>query len=155
MNMFDEARSILGMLNLKDMTQRELADFLGVSQSYVANKLRLLRFPDGIQKKIIKSGVSERHARALLRLPEDLWESALENIRVGDMTVQESEIMIDCLLEEKSLNSIIEASNFSDKIGRFERGVEMGLDNLRRFGIKVKANYEKLEDKLLISISVG
>jgi hypothetical protein len=63
--------------------------------------------------------------------------------------------MIDCLLEEKSLNSIIEASNFSDKIGRFERGVEMGLDNLRRFGIKAKANYEKLEDKLLISISVG
>ena len=153
--MFEEARSILGMLKLKNMTQKQLAEFLGVSQPYVANKLRLLRFPEGMQKKIMKSGVSERHARALLRLPEELWETALENIRLGDMTVQESEIMIDCLLEEKSLNSVIEAPNYSDRICRFERGVELGLDNLRRFGIKANAEYEKLEDKLLISISVG
>ena len=43
MEMFDEARAMSGTLKLCNITQKELADRMGVSQSYVANKLRLLR----------------------------------------------------------------------------------------------------------------
>ena len=155
MNMFEEAKSILGMLSLKNMTQAELAKFLGVSQSYVANKLRLLRFSRDVQSKILKSGITERHARALLRLPEGLITDAIDRIRNGKMTAMESEIMIDCMLEQASHEEICKAVNYSERVGRFEQGVEMGIDNLRRLGISAKAIYERREDKLLISISVG
>lgn len=155
MNMFEEAKSILGMLSLKNMTQAELAKFLGVSQSYVANKLRLLRFSRDVQSKILKSGITQRHARALLRLPDELVTDAIDRISNSKMTVAESEIMIDCILEEASLEKISKAVNYSERVGRFEKGVELGVDNLRRLGIAAKATYERREDKLLISISVG
>ena len=61
MNMFDEARSMHGMIQMCKMTQSELAQKLGVSQSYVANKLRLLKFGEEMQKKITDSAISERH----------------------------------------------------------------------------------------------
>ena len=154
MNMFDEARSILGMLNLKSMTQKELAKFLGVSQSFISNKIRLLRFPSDAQTKIIKNGLSERHARTLLRLPEHLLGQAIENISLGEMTVMESEIMVDCMLEDEILSATYEEPS-AERICRFERGITRGIDNLRRFGILAKASYEKVGEKLIISIAVG
>ena len=70
MDMFDEARAIRSTMELCHLTQGELARQLGVSQSYVANKLRLLKFSQKMTEKIRSSGISERHARALLRLIE-------------------------------------------------------------------------------------
>ena len=70
MDMFDEAKAIRSTMELCHLTQGELARQLGVSQSYVANKLRLLKFSQKMTEKIRSSGISERHARALLRLVE-------------------------------------------------------------------------------------
>ena len=70
MDMFDEARAIRSTMELCHLTQSELARQLGVSQSYVANKLRLLKFSEKMAEKIRAAGLSERHARALLRLIE-------------------------------------------------------------------------------------
>ena len=55
MNMFDEARAMSGTLLLCKITQRELAERLGVSQSYVANKIRLLSLSPDMEKKITES----------------------------------------------------------------------------------------------------
>ena len=52
------------------MTQEELAKTMGKSQSAVANKLRLLSLPDDIQKSLLKEQISERHARALINIPD-------------------------------------------------------------------------------------
>ena len=77
MNMFEEARTISGMIQMLGMTQSEVAKKLGTSQSYVGNKVRLLNLSEGIQKKILDLGLSERHARALLRL-DDMEEFYLD-----------------------------------------------------------------------------
>ena len=68
MNMFEEAKAIESMLAARGITQATLASILGVSQPYIANKLRLLHFPDNIREMIVSAGLSERHARTLLRL---------------------------------------------------------------------------------------
>ena len=59
MDMFDEARAMSGTLKLCNITQKELAKSMGVSQSYVANKLRLLSFSPYVEKLIKKHGISE------------------------------------------------------------------------------------------------
>ena len=90
MNMFDEARAMSGTLQLCHITQRELAERMGVSQSYVANKLRLLAFSQYVERLIVKYQLSERHARALLRLDsdEDRLE-IIEKVISRDLTVRE------------------------------------------------------------------
>ena len=68
MNMFDEARALSGTIKMRGISQSEMAKMLGVSQSYIANKLRLLTLDDGLKAKICESNLTERHARAILRL---------------------------------------------------------------------------------------
>ena len=102
MNMFDEARALWGTMRMVGTTQEELAKKLGVSQSFVANKLRLLRFGTELQDEIVERSLSERHARALLRLPTaKLQHGVLERVVEDSLTVQDTERIVDAILEEE------------------------------------------------------
>lgn len=70
LNPIEEARTYQKILEIDQMTQEELAKTMGKSQSAVANKLRLLSLPDDIQKSLLKEQISERHARALINVPD-------------------------------------------------------------------------------------
>ena len=106
MTFFDEARALWGTMKMVSMTQEELARRLGVSQSYVANKLRLLRLPIEIQDEIVERGLSERHARALLRLGEtDTLRGVLVRVAEDELTVSETEELVDAILSAKSTPS--------------------------------------------------
>ena len=96
MNMFEEATALFGTIRICKTTQEEFAARLGVSQSYIANKLRLLRFSPYMRELILDSALSERHARALLRLEDEpSQKAALLRISAGSLTVAESEAMIE------------------------------------------------------------
>ena len=71
MDIFEDARSVRAMLSIPGMTQKKLAGILGVTQSHVANKLRLLTFSEEAQRKIKEYGLSARHARAILKLKSE------------------------------------------------------------------------------------
>ena len=99
MHMFEEARALEGTIRLCKITQEELAHRLGVSQSYIANKLRLLKYSEDMQALILDSGVSERHARTLLRLPDDKAQRmALRRVQKEDLSVAMTEQLVDMLL---------------------------------------------------------
>lgn len=70
LNPIEEARTYQKILEIDQMTQEELSKTMGKSQSAVANKLRLLSLPDDIQKSLLKEQISERHARALINIPD-------------------------------------------------------------------------------------
>jgi len=77
------------------LTQEELARKVGKSQSAVANKLRLLRLPEALRKVLVEKKLSERHARALLRLPsEESQARVLKKIVDGNLTVREMERLV-------------------------------------------------------------
>ena len=98
---FEEAECYAKLLCGMRITQDELASRVGKSQSYVANKLRLLRLEPDIRAGAAKAGLSERHARALLRLPEgELRREALEAMRTKQLSVKESERLVDRLLAQ-------------------------------------------------------
>ena len=67
---FEEAAAIASLLDLEPMTQEQIAKRLSVSQSYIANKLRLLRLTDEERELILSSHLTERHARALLKITD-------------------------------------------------------------------------------------
>ena len=77
LDFFEEAEGLARLLAEQNLTQEQAAATLGKTQSTIANKLRLLKLDPGLRTKIRKAGLTERHARALLRLPEELREAAL------------------------------------------------------------------------------
>ena len=124
MNIFEEARSLRGTMQMCDMTQGELAKKLGVSQSYVANKLRLLKLPEKMQEDICAAGLSERHARALLRLDdENVRNRAFLKICSDRLSVAETEALVDFLHDGTAPKRIGNATR--------TRGIDMFKDTIK------------------------
>ena len=95
LDMFEEAEAIERLMVTGNCTQSALAESLSMSQSALANKLRLLRF-DAEQRNIIrKYHLSERHARALLRVPTEKRIEGAEKIGFEAMSVTAAEEYID------------------------------------------------------------
>jgi ParB family chromosome partitioning protein len=83
------------------MTQEQLATKLGKSQSTIANKLRILRLPDRVKDMVIKENLTERHARALLKLAdEDLQTKVAARIIEKKLNVRETEALIERYIDK-------------------------------------------------------
>ncbi|WP_312643908.1 ParB/RepB/Spo0J family partition protein [Hydrogenoanaerobacterium sp.] len=102
LNFFDEARGIYELIYQWSITQEEAASKLGMAQSTLANKLRILRLPAEVQQRIAESGLTERHARALLKLKiSERQQAAIEIITKKSLNVAQTERMIDDMLAGK------------------------------------------------------
>ena len=123
-NIFEKARAIRSLLDAYHLTQEEIARQTGVSQSAIANKLRLLRLSPREQEEILEGNLCERHARALLRLSSSQErEHCIAKIREEQLTVADTEAWIDRILSEKvqiSEDSEAKTSSQSRKAPPFE-----------------------------------
>ncbi len=107
----EEAESYKQLMDYYHLTQEKIANVLGKSQSFVANKIRLLKLAPEIIALINEHGLSERHARALLRLPDtELQKDVLEQVVKKDLNVKETEGII-----EKIRNNIL-VNNYEEPI---------------------------------------
>ena len=99
MNCFEEAEGIRYLIDSYELTQCEAAHQLGMSQSAVANKLRLLRLPEDERRLLIAGGFGERHARALLRLTDRTRRlQVLERMAADKLTVAQTERLVEDML---------------------------------------------------------
>lgn len=102
LGVFEEAEGLRRLVEEWGVTQEEAAARLGKSQSSVANKLRLLRLNEAERKAITEGGLTERHARALLRLAEgENRMEALKMILARGLNVAQTETYISQLLESR------------------------------------------------------
>ena len=154
MNMFEEAENIRASLALRDMTQKKLGSLMGVSQPYIANKVRLLDFSPEARRLITDTGLSERHARTILRLSDECDRLyAIDRAARGKMSVAQCEIMVDCMLDEKK-HGESDAPTPLGQLSHFEKGLESSVSLLRRFGFYARVKREKHEDILYYTITV-
>lgn len=101
LNFFEEAIAYNSILDSFSITQSELANRIGKSQSSVANKVRLLKFTPKIREAITSSDLSERHARALLKISnEEIVLKLIEQIIQRNLNVSATEKLVDRTLEE-------------------------------------------------------
>jgi ParB family chromosome partitioning protein len=101
LNMFEEAAAIAELIFIYKYTQEQVARRLSASQSYVANKLRLLRYDSAEREAILRAGLTERHARAMLRLPQDKREKAIQHVATHGFNVSKTEAYVEKLLCEQ------------------------------------------------------
>ena len=138
MNCFEVAEGIRHLIDSYELTQCEAATQLGMSQSAVANKLRLLRLPQDERQTLIAGGCGERHARALLRLSDRrLRLQVLEKIAADHLTVAQTERMVEDLLAGRVRRK--PAKPLIRDVRVFFNTVNHAVDVMRRGGIPAES----------------
>lgn len=103
LNFFEEAEAISRLVTDYGLTQSEVSARLGFANSTVSNKLRLLKLSNDTQQRILSAGLTERHARALLRLPAEQRENTLDKIIAEGLSLYQTEQLINGILNPENI----------------------------------------------------
>ncbi|WP_438450241.1 nucleoid occlusion protein [Lactobacillus kitasatonis] len=159
LNPIDEAKAYTNLIKLNDLTQTALAKDMGKSQSYVANKLRLLKLDDDVQKALIEGKITARHGRALLNLSEDDQERVLKEIEEKGLNVKQTEEIakdVDAYFNPKPKETKRERvvkripKDLKVQINTIKKAVKLAKDS----GIVVKVKEDKNPDDYKITIEL-
>lgn len=152
----EEAAAISRLITTYGMSQEEAARQLGRSQPAIANKLRLLRLSTACGELLRKYELTERHARALLRLEgEEARLEALRHIGEKQMTVAAAEEYIESQLHKKQKDEKAKKRLFIIKDVRlFLNTVDRGMETIRRAGVDAQFQREDSEEQITITIQI-
>lgn len=168
LNPIDEAQAYVKLMETNDLTQSALAKQVGKSQSYIANKIRLLKLNDKVQGLLINGTLTQRHGRALLALTSADQERAAEIIIADGLTVKKTEEMvkdIDGYLaakkaeqekpkkpvkKEKTVVKTRPTKDFKVQINTIKKAIKMAKDS----GMDVKYTEDKEKDSYKITIEM-
>lgn len=157
----EEAQCYQKLLETYGLTQEELANRLGKSQSSIANKLRLLKLSDEVKAAMTEKRLSERHARALLKLTDDKQRlDAVERIAAKGLSVKETEQMVEKTLN-KAYDEKQDGAKPRPKLMRIVRDyrlfmntINQAVNQLRESGMTVEVEESDRADGVDIKISV-
>lgn len=153
---WEEAQAIARLISRYGLSQEEAARRLGRAQPTVANKLRLLRLPEDVRALLRENGLTERHARALLRLqdPEVQRRAAGDMVRRG-MNVAQAEAYVEKLLQSDQVTPPRGRSTYIIKDVRlFLNSVDRGLHLMRQAGVDAGWNRQDTDREILLTIRI-
>ena len=148
LDFIEEAKGISLLMERYGLTQEQAAQALGKSQSGIANKLRLLKHSQQVLTVIRREGLTERHARALLKLPNDTLKfQAIATIQTLAMTAERAENYIDSLLlKEKPAGK--------PSLSRFLAGLDHSLAGFRMSGIPAVSERKETDSQIVVTITI-
>ena len=145
----EEARGISTVMDNFSMSQEQVARLLGKSQSAIANKLRLLKHSAPVLDKLRQTGLTERHARALLKLPTEPEKlQAIDYISRLGFSVARTEQYIEGLLTPSP--SRPDHTNIS----AFLKNVSQTLSRIQRSGIPAVSERRETESQIVLTITI-
>lgn len=150
----EEAEGYEKLMNQFHITQEAMAARVGKKQSTIANKLRLLRLSAPVRKVLIDAALSERHARALLKLPDDAKRlEALETIVAKNYSVRQTEEYINKLIdgkkEEKRKRMVI-----VNDVRIYLNSIKQVVDAVKTAGIPVEMEQTLEGDEVIVSVRI-
>lgn len=154
LNIFEQASAIETLIDTYGLTQEQIAKKLSNSQSFIANKLRLLRLSSEERQKILENNLTERHARALLRiLDPSLREKTLNKIIEEGLNVTKSEEFIDQLLANEPKKTRGRSSSLKDTRSFFA-SIDRLVNTIRMSGVEVKSRVIESDEFTEVTILV-
>lgn len=159
LNYIEEAEGYQNLMQDYGLKQEELAAKLGRNQSTIANKLRILRLPVGIKKQLMENDLTERHARALLKIPdEEIQKIVIQKIIDQELNVKKTEELVEATLsklrEVKTTKpEQKEKRNFGD-IRLLTNTIKQSIDIMKKSGIDVLYDVDEKEDYYEIKIKI-
>lgn len=148
----EEAKGYVQIMRQAGLTQMQVAEKVGKSQSAVANKIRLLNLPQEVQQGVMEHTISERHARALLLLPSEKQTRVYRQFLKKKMNVRQAEAYVEKQCRPK-------AEKHRHKNKGFTRHVQIGINSvhkcvqmLQKMGIEATMETEdmRMETQIII-----
>ncbi len=160
LGMFEQARGIARLIRKYGLTQEQAATSLGKKQSTIANKLRLLRLTFEEQEWIISASLSERHARALLRIDDEtLRREALSRVISDNLNVCQTEAFVTDVLMRNSVSKLIEKPKIEKKIivkdvRIFVNTINKAVDTMRLSGINATSSKQETDEYIEYTVKI-
>ena len=149
LDFIEEARGISYLIEKWSMSQEQAARTIGKSQSAVANKLRLLRHSAPVLDTLRAGGLTERHARALLKLPTEKEKLAAISVIVDmKMGVAQTERYIEQLLQKK------QATPPKPNVGAFLNSLNQSLARIQLSGIPAVSERRETDSQIVLTITI-
>ena len=149
LDFIEEAQGIANLMQLYDMSQEQAARMLGKSQSAVANKLRILRHSDAVLAALREGNLTERHARALLRLScEDAKLAAIAEIIRQGMSVARAEKYIESLLNSPKKPTV------KTDVTSFLNNLTQSLQKIQRSGVGAVSERRETDTQIVLTITI-
>lgn len=161
LHFLEEAEGFQQLLINFGFTQEELAKRVGKTQSTVANKLRLLKIAPDVRKVLVDENLTERHARALLKVSEpELQMQILDTVREKKLNVRETEGLIEDVLAEIS-REIAKKETPKQNVVKIIKDVRIFLNTInhvvgemKKTGLKIKIKQEQDDDFININLRI-
>lgn len=150
---FEEAAAIEKLMKDFGLSQDEAARRLGKAPSTVSNKLRLLTLSDEARTILCENGLSERHARALLKLEEEDILPILKKIVDRKLNITQTEALINAFIEEKDAPKRNTKRMFSD-VKIFLNTINHAVDTMQKAGIKADIKRKDNGDSYVYQIEI-
>ena len=157
LNYFEEAEGYARLMKEFGITQDEIAKRMGKSQSTIANKLRLLNLPENVRKEISINVITERHARALLKLEDEkLQLQVLNTIYTKNLNVRQTDELVEQLLitnetQAKEKNKRKMKKIFKD-MRLYLNTIRSAVKTIREAGLEADINENDYDDYLEVVI---
>lgn len=145
----EEAAGISRLMVLMNLSQEQTARLLGKSQSAVANKLRLLRHSPAVLEALRQHQLTERHARALLKLPDEEQKlTAITQIAQESMTVAQAEKYIQAVLSGEA------SKTRSTSVVTFLNSLTASLARIQMSGVGAVSERRETENQIVLTITI-
>lgn len=153
LSFIDEAKAINELIKKYRLTQSEAALALGMTQPTIANKLRILKLSPRQIERINNFSLTERHARALLRLHDErIRDDILSEIIVRNLSVEQTDKLIDNILKPKESQ---EKNSFVVKDVRlFVNSINKAIKVMKGSGINAKSTKEEDENFIKYTVTI-
>lgn len=157
LTVIEEAMAYAKLLELQELTQEALAQRLGKNQSTIANKLRLLKLPEPVQEALLQKLITERHARALIKLKDETLQlRLLQDIIEHDLNVKQTEERIDNINNAKE-----KPKKRKPKLKGINKDIRIAMNTIRQSltmvsdtGIDIESDEQDLDEYYQITIKI-
>jgi len=161
LHFLEEAEGFQQLIANFGFTQEELAKRVGKNQSTIANKLRLLKLSPELRATLVAQNLTERHARALLKLDDpELQKNILDTVRQKGLNVRETESLIEETLAKISREMTKNAAP-KQNIVKIIKDVRIFLNTInnvvaemKKTGLNIKVQQEQDEDYIVLNLRI-
>lgn len=155
LQMFEQAAAILNLLREWQITQEEAAKRLGMSQSYLSNKLRLLRLSSDEQSEIVQHNLTERHARALLRIDNPAVRRQILHVVIDKkLNVSQTEELAAAALKPKEAKKKSRRTFIAKDIRLFINTIDHAVDAMKTAGIEAQTERRETDEYIECTVRI-
>jgi len=152
----DEALGFQQLLANFGFTQEELARRVGKNQSTIANKLRLLKLTDDVRKVILETNLTERHARALLKLDDEKQQFiVLQDVQAKKLNVRETEELVERVVQQaepaKPKQNIV---RMIKDVRIFLNTIHSVINQMKKAGMKIKVEQTQDDKAVYLKLKI-